>query len=172
MCTDEQRRSATLTSLWHFYDEHAAQARQHENLRATVTSTLAGIAAAVVTLAGVGGFTKADILAGAVVIILSVLGMALSIKHYERNRMHTAILGAVRNRIDDLLETRPEQRMGKLREIGEQRHQEKFSLHEKREGPFWPKRVRLHLLWLMLPMGIGIVGILIVVLAAVGVRLR
>jgi len=97
--TGEQSETVMIDDLWHYYDEHATQARQHENMRATVTSTLAGIAAAVVGLAGVGGLTVADLPAGLVVIVLSGLGVALSIKHYERNRFHTKVLSEVRQEI-------------------------------------------------------------------------
>ena len=62
--------AARVGDLWHFYDEHGAQARQHENLRATVSGTLAAIAAAVTALAGVGGLTAADVPAGLVIIII------------------------------------------------------------------------------------------------------
>src|SRR4051794_17229166 len=96
MTTSNQDQSqhveAAIGSLWHFYDEHAVQARQHENLRATVTGTLAAIAAAVVGLAGVGGLTRADVPAGVVVVLLGVIGMGISLKHYERNRMHVKVL--------------------------------------------------------------------------------
>ena len=50
--------AARVGDLWHFYDEHGAKARQHENLRATVSGTLTAIAAAVTALAGVGGLTR------------------------------------------------------------------------------------------------------------------
>jgi hypothetical protein len=58
--------------------------RQRENLRATVTSTVAAISAAVVALAGIGGLSRADIPAGLVIVLLSALGIALSLKHYEQ----------------------------------------------------------------------------------------
>jgi hypothetical protein len=40
--TEDQpiRTNDTVGNLWRFYEEHASQARQHENLRATVTSIL------------------------------------------------------------------------------------------------------------------------------------
>ncbi|PAZ17136.1 hypothetical protein CLM62_03885 [Streptomyces sp. SA15] len=164
MDSDKQMEAA-LTSLWAYYDEHAAQARQHENLRATVTSTLAGIAAAVVTLAGVGGLSKADILTGVVVIILSVLGFALSFKHYERNRMHTEILGQIRGRIDQLHDQSVTGwvRTEALRDAGKKENKKKFPRL---------KRIRLHILWLGLPMAIGLVGIAVIVFSAVGVAPR
>ncbi|WP_329437789.1 hypothetical protein [Streptomyces canus] len=45
---DESAERSAAANLGHFYEEHLAQARQHENMRATVSSTLAAIAAAVI----------------------------------------------------------------------------------------------------------------------------
>ena len=72
---ESAERSAAAADLWRFYEEHATQARQHENMRATVTSTLAAIAAAVIGLAGVGGLSTADVPAGLAVVVLSSLGL-------------------------------------------------------------------------------------------------
>jgi hypothetical protein len=172
--------AATIADLWRFYDEHAAQARQHENMRATVSSTLAGIAAAVAALAAVGGLTVADVPAGLVIVLLGVLGGALSIKHYERNRMHTAILDEIREHIDQLQSSSPAsaRSTGDLRKAGVRKHERSFSVFsgtrhkgddaDHRISP-WVNRIRLHLLWLGLPAGVGIVGLLVIVLAIVGV---
>jgi hypothetical protein len=161
---------AAVGDLWRFYDEHAAQARQHENLRATVTSTLAGIAAAVVGLAGLGGLHPADIPAGIVVTLLGVLGVGLSTKHYERNRFHTMILKAIRDEVD---ETQASHRGGvrdtrSIRDEGVDRHRQDFRVLGSKPDSRWIG-VRLHLLWLGLPFGISLAGILVIVLGAIGV---
>src|SRR5687767_975537 len=88
-----------LDDLWHYYAENAAQARQHEDLRASVTSILAGFAAALVGFAGIGGLEPSDIPAGVLVWIIGVLGALLSLKHYERNRFHVEVLGVIRKQI-------------------------------------------------------------------------
>ena len=91
-----------VADLWHFYDEHATQARQHETLRATVTGTLAAIAAAVVTSSGIGGLSMADIPAGFVLIVVGALGVALNVKHFERNRWHAEVMWTVQQEIERL----------------------------------------------------------------------
>lgn len=48
---------AVIGDLWHYYDDHAMRARQHENLRATATTILGAIAAAIVALAGICGLS-------------------------------------------------------------------------------------------------------------------
>ncbi|MEU0189799.1 hypothetical protein ABZ250_08075 [Streptomyces afghaniensis] len=186
MVTSEgsEDRPAATAGLWRYYEEHAAQARQHENLRATVTGTLSAIAAAVVGLAGVGGLSKADIPAGVVVIILSALGVALSIKHYERNRMHTEILGEIGKEIDQS-EQDPAIKVRSTRELrkaGRKQHKKEFSVLRRPESAAsersprarspWVDRVRLHILWLGLPVGIGLTGVVVIILSAIGVRPR
>ncbi|MEV0175966.1 hypothetical protein AB0I00_33260 [Streptomyces sp. NPDC050803] len=190
-------RSAAIADLWRYYDEHAAQARQHETLRATVTSILAAISAAVVALSGVGGLSTADIPAGVVVLVLSVLGVALSIKHYERNRFHTKVLAATRTAIDNLQRNPALEvpRTGDLRKAAKKKHKKEFSVRRRPSGTLSteprpeptpeaspeatsepPSKVspwigvRLHMLWLGLPVCIGIVGVLLIVLSAIGVR--
>lgn len=176
----DQQRSAAVADLWRFYEEHAAQARQHEDLRGTVTSILTAIAAAVVGLAGLGGLDKSDILAGLVVVILSGVGVALSIKHYERNRFHSAVLGEIRQEIDSIQQIN---RMGtrsttEIREKATRDHRNKFSVlprsksRKKQSLSPWPSKVRLHLLWLGLPLGIGIIGVMVVIGGIIGVSAR
>ncbi len=171
--------AAVVADLWHFYDEHAAQARQHENLRATVTGTLAAIAAAVTALAGVGGLTVADIPAGLVVIIVGGLGVALSLKHFERNRFHAEVMRHVQNEIEKLRRASDSgagQACSKLWESAKKCHRHEFSMwrrsdEQRQGGPYWV-RVRLYFLWAGLPLGIGLVGILVIVLGMIGVSVE
>jgi hypothetical protein len=152
--------SDQINGLWRYYEEQAAQVRQHEDLRATVSSTLAGIAAAVVALAAIGGLSLADIPSGIVVALLGALGFALSLKHYERNRLHAAIMGTTRAEIDRLLFTGPARTTSELRIQAEQAHNKKHRV---------VSRVRLNVLWLGLPLGISLIGLLLIVLSIVGV---
>jgi disulfide bond formation protein DsbB len=187
------RSNDTVGNLWRFYEEHASQARQHENLRATVVSILSSIAAAVVALVGVGGINHADIPASVVVILLGLLGVALGIKHYERNRMHTEVMGAVRCEI-----TRLDQDPGAspkstqvIRNEAEACHNETFVVwpwgkktrgtdsrcagpkatdlsQQRTDKTFWA-RFPLHILWLLLPLAIALLGLVVFSLSFVGV---
>jgi hypothetical protein len=164
-----------VADLWHFYDEHAAQARQHENLRATVTSTLAAMAAAVTALAGVGGLSAADVPAGLVIMIVGGLGVALSLKHFERNRFHAAVMFQVQSEIERLRATVLHDPAGatQLWEAAKKAHDQDFSIWKKSPSQKLGRspwvRVRLYLLWAGLPLGIGLVGVVVVVLGFVGV---
>jgi hypothetical protein len=132
----------------------------------------------VVSLTGIGGLDKADIPAGVIVVVLAILGVALSIKHYERNRMHTRILRAIREEITRLDENQKASPCSTqdIRDAAVAEHRKEFAVLEKRKkdkkeerakSP-WPG-IRLHILWLGLPAAIGVVGVLVIVLAIVGV---
>jgi hypothetical protein len=140
--------ATTISNLWRFYDEHASQARQHETLRANVTSTLAAIAAAIVALAGVGGLSRADVPAGLVVVLFGALGIALSLKHYEHNRLHTKIMHEIRTHIDSAVgpDAQPSQSTVRIREAGKTKHNATFRVwrrenREQRAGPAEPLRL-------------------------------
>jgi hypothetical protein len=159
-----------VSDLWRYYDEHAAEARQHETLRATVTSILVGFAAALVGLASTGGLEPSDIPAGVLVIAIGVLGALLSLKHYERNRLHVRIMGRVREEITELRKDpqRAALSTSELRFEAENEHQARFFRRGKkrlRKGS-WIVRTQLFQLWLVLDVLVAVVGVVIVVVAA------
>jgi len=165
-------KTAVTDDLWHFYDEHATQARQHETLRATVTTILTAIAAAVTALAGVGGLTLADVPAGMVVVAVSGLGIACNLKHFERNRFHAQVMWQVQQEIERLTQSSrgDAKAMSTLWETAKRVHGEEFSARKgKEKGRSVWVRIRLYALWAGLPMAIGIVGLLVIVLGIVGV---
>jgi hypothetical protein len=178
MDADDSRTATIVADLWHFYDEHAAQARQHESLRATVTSTLAAIAGAIGALAGVGGFTRSDIPAGALVVVISCLGVALSLKHFERNRWHITLMRQTQREIEQLrlrglhIPTREEVRlMDQIWDDAKKEHNANFSTARKpkREGNSPWVRWRLYRMWIGLPLLIGGFGVLVMLLGWWGV---
>jgi Na+(H+)/acetate symporter ActP len=81
----------TLDVYWKMYSEHASQARQHETLRGTVSSIIVAVIAALLGLSKNGQNTH---FVGWAIVVLALVGALLSIKHYERNRLHARILGA------------------------------------------------------------------------------
>jgi hypothetical protein len=115
-----------LESLWKYYEEHASQAKQHEDQRERMTALL-------IVLAGVMvGFLTADkldvcfrIFGSVMLFVIGLFGLMFSLKHYERNRLHTAILGKIRAEIDREI-THPYRRDKKsldaLRKEGETKH--------------------------------------------------
>lgn len=168
---DSSRVDRAIRELWHFYDEHAAQARQHEDLRASVTSTLGGFAAALVGFAGIGGLHPSDVPAGLLVMVFGVLGAGLSLKHYERNRFHVRVMGAVRDEIF-MIEADPEHTPRSTQEVrgaAEADHRTDFKLRRKatveEKRASWLVRASLARLWAALPLAVAAVGAAIVVVS-------
>ena len=126
-----------LESLWNFYQEHAAQARQHEDQREHMTNIILIIAGALITF--VSSRESANVyslLSSLALIPLGVFGWAFSYKHYERNHIHRAILAKVREAIDDELATpsAPGQNsptLKQLRDAGELLPLRRFSCAKK-----------------------------------------
>ncbi len=175
---DRQDVESSISDLWRYYDEHAAQARQHETLRATVTSILAGFAATVVGIVTGHGLTRQDILPGALIVALGVIGGALSLKHYERNRFHTTMLGVIRDEITRLrttpLDATPLSTHA-LRRKGTKKHEAEFGRRKAEKTarnqpddkrPSALVRARLFVLWLALPLTIVLAGVIVVIVAA------
>jgi hypothetical protein len=166
------------------YQEQCNQARQHENLRqqsTTIILTLTGaILAAVVASAGwvVSGLYDADLTLwffasysafGAFVIALGLFGRRLSLKHYERNRMHSIRAGAYRREIEKLLAAEQPNLGGKLRDEAMKEHRREWS----KEGRD-PRLVdeRLYAGWLRIYAFIVTTGVFLaigpIIVAAVG----
>jgi hypothetical protein len=152
-----RRRDALVEDLWRFYAEHAAQARQHETLRAAVTTALVGFAAALL------GLTKAaepDASSGAMLIVLGLLGALLNLKHYERNRFHTKVMSTVRDEITRLRATSECASTDELRRVATKTHRGAST-----GAMAWISRLRLATLWTALPMAVLMVGVLACVAA-------
>lgn len=157
---EQSSQSEKVADLWRFYDEHATQARQHENLRATVTSILTGFAAVLVGFASAGGLDSSDVPAGLLVTGIGLLGALLSLKHYERNRFHVQVLGVVRREIGTL-RGEEEPITQTLRTAAEDDHRRDFS--KKVMGGSLIEGVSLYQLWVWLDLVVAAVGVWIVV---------
>lgn len=168
--------SDRIDYLWKYYDEHAQQARQHETLRANATSIIGAIMAALVALASVGGFSRSDAATGLLVVLLGVLGTLISLKHYERNRLHTAIMNAARREIElaALQEDSYPRLPSDVRTETVAKHNSTWTikgrhLHQGSDAddpPISPiVRCRLSVLWALVPAMIGLVGLAVIYLA-------
>ena len=164
-----------LDGLVRLYDEHLSQAQQHEELRAQATSILSAIAAGVAGFAGIDGLTRSDVPAGMLVTLVALLGVLISLKHYERYRYHAFTLDLIQEEID---KPPGESRMAPaaVKFAAESGHRSGWSLrseYRKHRTLYGDERpasvltaVRLHLLWAALPAAIGLAGIVITVLSA------
>lgn len=82
--------------LYVMYQEHAQQARQHESLRAAITVGLFTLMAAILTASTANKQDQFFGIYGGMIIIISILGIFLNKKHYERNRLHTDVMFGIR----------------------------------------------------------------------------
>ncbi len=105
--------------LLSMYNEQVAQARQHETMRGTATSLTFAIGSAIVSLIAASKTSETEPLA-ILLIFIGTFGCLISLKHYERNRMHTKIAHAYRDSLEKAL---PESNLSALRAIARQRNE-------------------------------------------------
>jgi hypothetical protein len=95
------------TILLAVYKENADQARQHELFRQTITTLVAGITGAVISLLSLketAAVLQSPLLpvAGSFLAVIGTFGLIASMKHYERNRMHIERIRKIRAALDSL----------------------------------------------------------------------
>src|SRR4029079_3041712 len=100
------------TILLAIYKENADQARQHELFRQTITTLVAGITGAVISLLSLkdaSAVLRSPLLpvAGIFLAIIGTFGLIASMKHYERNRMHIQRIRKIRAALDALPNVTP-----------------------------------------------------------------
>lgn len=84
------------------YEEQVRHARYHESLRSSSTNI-----AVVVSAAVLGLFAAADLasdqrwMLALFLIVINAYGLMMSLKHYERSRLHHAVSGRYRNVISE-----------------------------------------------------------------------
>lgn len=124
-----------MAELENFYNEHATQARQHEDHRERMTNIILSIDGVLVGLITFSQLSIWSIFPSACIIILGFYGFLFAGKHYERFKFHTSIMGAIRNEIDQLyLNPQKEKRsLASLRDEGSSNHFRKFT---------WPTLIR------------------------------
>ena len=84
------------------YKEHADEARQHENQRERMTALIVAVGAGSLGLAmsKVEAFNQS--LLGGALVVLGLYGAIFSLKHYERNRRHVALMKGIGQRLEEL----------------------------------------------------------------------
>lgn len=140
------------------FQEYASEARHHEQQRATVTGFFSALAAGILTVVGIDKVLNvADIPAALFLVVIGVFGCVFSAKQYER--FFVCMERARQYRLA-LQEAVPGSNIIELKRTADRKALERFPrLHVWRLGIFW---VALHAL-------IALLGILLFVLAIVGV---
>ena len=92
---------ASQINLHLFFEEHATQARRHEELREKATTVVLTLTGALIGLITYSKLAIWSWPAAALVTVLGLYGLLFSAKHYERARMHTEIVRHIREEIDN-----------------------------------------------------------------------
>jgi disulfide bond formation protein DsbB len=121
------------------YEEHAEHARQHETLRAAVTGFFIALIAGLLAAPG-NENSPQKIIVGIIICIVSLLGLLLNEKHYERYHMHREILRGYRNSLEQGLGNKD---LSKIRDKREECHKKEYRLFPWRNLC----TLRLHHLW-------------------------
>lgn len=143
--------------LLRFYEEDAAQARQHESQRERFTNLFLAISAGAIALIARYPDERVSVITALFLIAFGVLGALVSLKHYERHRYHRMVMRGTRDAIDRELEESdgPEPRGPSLGQIREESKEE----HVKCIGFALLRHMRLYLLWTGIPLFISLVGL-------------
>jgi hypothetical protein len=132
------------------YEEHAEHARQHETLRAAVTGFFIALIAALLAVPDSQHHPQREII-GATICALSLLGMLLNAKHYERYQLHRSVLRGFRKSIEIGLSDGLSEINGDWRDYHREQHKTLDNL-------------RLHHLWGLVYIATFIVGAVLIML--------
>ncbi len=134
-----------LDMLLAFYSEQVEHARHHEVMRAESTNYILVASSALVVLSsadkifGAHWNYPATLFIPVVLMVLNVFGVLMSMKHYERNRLHVTIARQYRSEISSRFPAPHYQPPNDLREAGRAAAKRK---HPRLEA------IRLHWLWM------------------------
>lgn len=145
--------------LWlKLFQEYAAEARHHEQQRATVTGFFSALAAGVLTLVGFDtSLDLSDLPAALFLVAIGVFGCIFSAKQYERVYVCMERARQYRGALEGAV---PGSRILELKRTADKLAAERFPrLHRWRLGLFW---VTLHAL-------IAGFGVLLAVMSVIGV---
>jgi Flp pilus assembly protein TadB len=144
--------SSRIDVLLKMYDEHAQQARQHETQRERMSWIILAVSGVLVTFIANNGLQPNSLIASATLIVLGVYGWLFSLKHYEKNRLHTKIMKSFRDNLGG--ETGLD--IDAIRAVGSNSHKDDY---KKSPIKSWIWKCRLNHLWAGLPLLIAVLGL-------------
>lgn len=131
------------------YEEQWAQARQHENQRATITNIVLLIASAIVGFISQQGLSPQMLPLTILLSAVGIFGTLACAKLSEAADFHLERARFLHGRIDEL---HPNAHLRKLREEADSKHKAAFPRLE---------RLRVYQLWLALHVAIALIGIVL-----------
>jgi hypothetical protein len=148
---------SSIDTLHVYYEEHAAQARKHEEQREKATGIIITISGALLGLITFAKLADWSWPAAAGISFLGAYGFLFAGKHYERFRLHASILSKIRGEIEKagLDSNYQPPSLGTIRDRGESDHYAHFrwprfvgSNNERQNNArSWIARQRLNIFW-------------------------
>lgn len=133
------------------YQEQIFHVRHHETLRAQSTNLIVVVSATLLAfLASSAASPGRQVVLGVFLVAVNIYGLLMSLKHYERSRLHATVASKYR---DVLSENTPvgDQTLNAARASGHQIHGERFSV------PF-VANVRAYVMWSGLHVLLALIG--------------
>jgi hypothetical protein len=160
---------AYLSDLENYYNEHATQARQHEDQREHMTNIVLAVSGVLVGLVTYSELSLWSLPAALTLVILGLFGFVFAGKHYERFRFHTEIMSAIRAELDRVRATpnSPVKSLSQLRSDGATQHYSSFKWPKfsgtnsvaQAGAQSWIARQRLHVFWEFVHILVAVIGI-------------
>jgi hypothetical protein len=148
MMDDQQNLEAWLR----MYEEQVRHARHHEVLRTQSTNLVVLISAALLALYGSDSTTLESWILGIFIAAVNLYGLLMSLKHYERSRLHVKVGSEYRAVISKNSPVGGEN-FNDVRGVAHEAHQSLFGTH----------KIRAYMLWSGLHLVLLVIGILMAV---------
>lgn len=123
--------------IWlRMYEEQVRHARHHEVLRTQSTNIIVAISAALLALCGTKAVEVGESSIGLFIALINIYGLLMSLKHYERSRLHVGVGAEYRNRLSDFTAAHGDA-LNDARELGYAKHTKIFRISGLRAYIFW-----------------------------------
>lgn len=98
---EKERASVDKTvEVWlRMYEEQVRHGRHHETLRSQSTNIVVVVSAALLAFSGRPEVKETDVLIGGFIVVINLYGFVMSLKHYERSRLHVGVAGSYREHL-------------------------------------------------------------------------
>lgn len=136
--------------IWlRMYEEQIRHGRHHETLRSQATNLVVIMSGAALAFLASGNASKLDSsLLGAFIIAINVYGFLMSLKHYERCRLHVAVASRYRDVVSDASPI-DQLTINAARRLAKREHQRFFPIS---------RRLRAYVLWAGLHLVLACLG--------------
>jgi len=138
----------TTDVLLNLIDKQWSQAKQSEDQRSTLTNYVILVAGGLESFIVQRSFSKETLVLAVILVLLGILGAIASAKYYERFRLSMHRVGAMMDKLEEL---HKDARIWELQTQADKEHIERFPKLNK---------IRLHYIWLMLHIGIAVLGVI------------